>query len=62
MAKTDKAETKSQTKGDAVTTKLPGEGQAEKAEAKKPAQLNPMATAKPEVSITVKANGDKPVV
>jgi len=57
MAKIDKAEAK------------PAEGKAEtkpteaKAEAKKPEpKPNPMATAKLEVSIVVKANDGKPVV
>lgn len=61
MAKTDKGETKVQTKGEPVTTKQ-GEGQVVKAETKKVTQPNPMATAKLEVSIMVKANSDKPVV
>ena len=81
MAKTDKAETKAQTKGEAAAgagagaTKAQGEGQASKVETKpaevkaeaKPTEaakpkINPMAMAKLEVSIVVKANADKPVV
>ena len=62
MAKIDKAETKSLTKGEAATSKLQGEGQPEKAEAKKESTTNPMATAKLEVSILVRVNGEKPVV
>jgi hypothetical protein len=75
MAKTDKSETKAQTKGEAGITKPQGEGQAGKVETKpaeikaetKPTEaakpkINPMATAKLEVSIVVKANADKPVV
>jgi hypothetical protein len=75
MAKTDKSETKAQTKGEATVTKLQGEGQAGKVETKpaegkpetKPTEAakpkaNPMATAKLEVSIVVKANADKPVI
>jgi len=64
MAKTDKAETKSLTKAEA---KANGNGKAEakpaepKAEAKKPAQSNPMAKATLKVSIAVTANGGKPM-
>ena len=75
MAKTDKAETKPLTKADAVPTKLQAEVKEEKAEAKKPeakaeepkaevkkpAQSNPMAKATLKVSITVTANGGKPM-
>jgi hypothetical protein len=75
MAKTEKAESKPITKADAVPTKLQGEGQAGKVETKpaeskaetKPTEAakpktNPMAMAKLEVTIVVKANADKPVV
>ena len=76
MAKTDKAETKSLTKADAVPTKLQAEVKEEKAEAKKPEakaeepkaeakkpepKPNPMAKATLKVSIAVTANGGKPM-